>query len=64
MMAVSISFTTRMGRASLDVGGLFRIVLDAKAVLLIPPQVMDLQVRLMLCAHMKEAGQRGVAATS
>lgn len=58
MVAVSTSFTTIVGRASFDKEVLC-IVVD-KAVLWIP---MDLEVQLIVCAHMKEAGYRGVAAT-
>ena len=29
----------------------------------IPAQARDLQVRLMVCAHMKDAGHRGAVAT-
>lgn len=36
---------------------------DDKAVLWIPFQAMDLQVRLIVCAYMKETGPRRVTAT-
>lgn len=58
----STSFTTPVGRVSLDEEGLFSILVNAKAVLWIPSRAMDLKVRLMVRVHTKEAGYRGVAA--
>lgn len=63
MVAVSISFTIPVDRGLLDEGGLSGDVMDGKAVLSIPSQTTDLQLRLMVCAYMKEAGHRGTAVT-
>lgn len=62
IVAVSTISTTPVGRAILDDEGFFRIVVDGKTVCWISSEAMDLQVRLMGCAHMNEAGRRGVAA--
>ena len=37
--------------------------LDGRDVLWIPEQAKEMQTRLMVCAHMKDAGHRGVAVT-
>lgn len=54
---------TESGRAVLDDEGLFRIDVDGRAVLWIPGDAKKLQTRLMVCAHMKDAGHRGTVAT-
>ena len=41
----------------------FRIHACGRHVLWIPDSDKQLQVRLMICAHMRDAGHRGVAAT-
>ena len=56
------SFTTPVGRATKDNGDLFRVGLDGRDVLWIPEQE-EMQARLMVCAHMKDAGYWGVVAT-
>ena len=43
--------------------GLYRVRFGGHTVLWIPAQARDLQVRLMVCAHMKDAGHRGAVAT-
>lgn len=63
MVAVSSSFTTPVSRASIVEEGLFRMAVDGKVILWIPSEAINLEVRLMVYAHMKEAGHRGVAAT-
>ena len=57
------SFSTAVGTATLDDEGLFRVGMNGRDVLWIPDQASALQVRLMVCAHMKEAGHRGAVAT-
>ena len=57
------SFESAVGRAVLDGEGLFRIHARGRHVLWIPEYDKQLQVRLMICAHMRDAGHRGVAAT-
>lgn len=60
-----ISFTDSLGRIFKDDEDLFRVNLsiDGRDVLWIPDTAKKLQVRLMVCAHMKEEGHRGSAAT-
>ena len=43
--------------------GLFRIHARGRHVSWIQDSDKQLQVRLMICAHMRDAGHRGVAAT-
>ena len=57
------SFESAVGLAVLDDEGLFRIHACGRHVLWIPDSDKQLQVRLMICAHMRDAGHRGVAAT-
>ena len=58
------SFESAVGLAVLDDEGLFRIhARGGRHVLWIPDSDKQLQVRLMICAHMRDAGYRGVAAT-
>ena len=56
------SFESGVGLAVLDDEGLFRIHARGRHVLCIPDSAKQLQVRLMVCAHMRDAGHRGVAA--
>ena len=59
-----ISYEPAVGLAVLDDEGLFRIhARGGRHVLWIPDSDKQLQVRLMICAHMRDAGYRGVAAT-
>ena len=52
------------GQVTLDDEGLFRPQVNERAVFLwVPGGAKKLQVRLMVCAHMKEAGRRGGVAT-
>ena len=57
------SFMANVGQVSLDAEGLFRFPINGRAVLWTPKGAKQLQVRLMICAHMKEAGHRGAVAT-
>ena len=57
------SFESAIGLAVLDDEGLFRIHARGRHVLWIPDSDKQLQVRLMICAHMRDAEHRGVAAT-
>ena len=43
--------------------GLFRVHVRGRNVLWIPSSDQQLQTRLMICAHMRDAGHRGVGAT-
>ena len=47
----------------LDGEGLFRVRAGGRDVLWIPEDAEKLQARLMVCAHMKDAGHRGAVAT-
>ena len=57
------SFMTNVGPVSLDTEGLFRLPVNGRAVLWIPGGATQLQARLVVCAHMKEAGHRGAVTT-
>ena len=57
------SFESAVGLAFLDDKGLFRIHARGRRVSWIPDSDKQLQVRLIFCAHMHDAGHRGVAAT-
>ena len=57
------SFESAVGLAVLDDESLFRIHECGRHVLWIPHSDKQLQVRLMICAHMPDAGHRGVTAT-
>ena len=57
------SYESAVGLAVLDYEGLFRIHARGRHILWIPDSDKQLQVRLMICAHMRDAGHRGVAAT-
>ena len=57
------SFMTNVGQVSLDAEGLFWLPVNRRAVLWIPGGAKQLQVRLMVCAHMKKADHRGAVAT-
>ena len=57
------SFESAVVLAVLDDEGLFRIHARGRHVLWIPDSDKQPQVRLMICAHMCDAGHRGVAAT-
>ena len=57
------SYESAVGLAVLDDEGLFRIHACGRHVLWIPDSDKQLQVRLMICAHKRDAEHRGVAAT-
>ena len=57
------SFMTNVGEVRLDAEGRFRLPVNGLAVLWIPGGAKQLQARLMVCAHMKEAGHRGAVTT-
>ena len=57
------SFMTNVGQVSLDAEGLFRLPVNGRAVLWFLGGAKQLEVRLMIRAHMKKAGHRGVVAT-
>ena len=56
-------FASPCGQATLAEDGLFRVRVGSRDVLWIPSDDKALQVRLMVCAHMRSAGHRGVAPT-
>ena len=51
------------GEITLDDEGLFRLQVNGRAVVWIPGRAKKLQVRLMVCAHMKGTGHRGSVVT-
>ena len=54
-----LSFPTTFGQVTLADDNLFRVRVGNGDVLWIPSGVKALQVRLMVCAHMRSAGHRG-----
>ena len=56
------SFESAVGLDVLDDEGLFVIHARGRHVLWIPDSDKHLQVRFLICAHMRDAGHRGVAA--
>ena len=62
LAAGTTSFVTADSQVTPDDEELFRLQVN-RAVLWMPVGAKKLQVRLMVCAHMKEAGHRGVVAT-
>ena len=54
---------TPLGPARRGKDGVYRVRQHGEPVLWIPEEAKRLQVRLMTCAHMREAGHRGAAAT-
>ena len=63
MISGASSFTTPVGCATKGNKDLFRVGLDCRDVLWIPEQTKEMQTRLMVCAHMKDAEQRGIVVT-
>ncbi|CAM9790553.1 unnamed protein product, partial [Sphacelaria rigidula] len=57
------SFESNVGTAILDIEGMFYVHVRGRNVLWILSSDKQLQVRLIICAHMRDAGHRGVAAT-
>ena len=57
------SFPTTFGQVTLADDDLFRVRVGNRDVLWIPSGDKALQVRLMVCAHMRSAGHRGVSPT-
>ena len=55
MVSGASSFTTPVGRATKDNEDLFRAGLDGQDVLWFPEQAKEIQTRLMVYAHMKDA---------
>ena len=62
MVSDASSFTTTVGRATKDSEDLFCVELDGRDVLWISAHAKEM-LRLMVCAHMKDAGHRGVVMT-
>ncbi|CAM9536481.1 unnamed protein product [Sphacelaria rigidula] len=58
-----LSFKSDVDTAILDNEGLLCVHVRGRNVLWIPSVDKQLQVRLMICTHMRDAGYRGVAAT-
>ena len=63
LAAGATSFMTDDMQATLDDEGIVRLHVNGRALLWIPGGAKQLQARLMVCAHMKEAGHRGAVAT-
>ena len=63
MVSGASSFTTPVGRATKDNKDLLRVGLDGRDVLWIPEQAKEMQMRLLVCIHMKDTGHGGVVVT-
>ena len=63
LAAGAMSFMTDDGQVTLDDRGLFRLQVNGCAVVWIVGGAKHLQMRLMVCAHIKEVGHRGAVAT-
>ena len=63
MVSGASSFTTPVGRATKDNDDLFHVGLDGRDVLWISEQAKEMKTRLMVCAHIKDAGHRRIVAT-
>ena len=57
------SVDTHFGTAERGQDGVYCVTYKGCAALWVPPADAELQLRLMVCAHMKDAGHRGVEAT-
>ena len=63
LAAGATSFMTDDGQVTLDDEGLFRLQVNGRVVLWILGGAQKLQVRLVVCARMKQAGHRGAVVT-
>ena len=59
-----VEVATPLATVSHGEDGLYRVSYQGRMVLLIPEMERELQARLMVCAHMQDAGNRGVKATT
>ena len=55
---------TPLGTVTRGEDGLYRVSYQGSMVLWVPEEERELQARLMVCAHMQDAGHRGVRATT
>ena len=62
MVRGASSFTTPVGCAMINNTDLFCVELDGQDILWIPEQAKEMQTRLVVCDHMKDAEHRGVVA--
>ena len=49
---------------TLDEDGVYHVSFQRRMVLWVPEKERELRARLMVCAHMQDAGHRGVRATA
>ena len=59
-----IEVASTLGTVTRGEDGLYRVSYQGKMVLWVPEEECELQARLMVCAHMQDAGHRGVRATT
>ena len=59
-----IEVATPLGTVTHGEDGLYRVSYQGRMVLWVPEEERELQARLMVCAHMQDAGHRGVRATT
>ena len=59
-----IEVATPLGTVTRGEDGLYRVSYQGRMVLWVPEEERELKARLMMCAHMQDAGHRGVRATT
>ena len=59
-----VEVATPLGTVTRGEDGLYRVSYQGSMVLWVPEEERELQARLMVCAHMQDAGHRGVRATT
>ena len=59
-----VDVATPLRTVTRDEDGLYRVSYQGRMVLWVPEEERELQARLMVCAHMQDAGHRGVRATA
>ena len=59
-----VELATPLGTVTRGEDGLYRVSYQGRMVLWVPEEERELQARLMVCAHMQDAGHRGLRATN
>ena len=59
-----VEVATPLGTVTRGEDRLYRVSYQGRMVLWVPEEERELQARLMVCAHMQDAGHRGVTATT
>ena len=59
-----VEVVTPLGTVTRGKDGVYRVSYQGRMILWVPDEERELQARLMVCAHMQDAGHRGVRATT